>query len=186
MTDIVDRRPGKSPSGGARTGTRPKARRAKNDQGAVRSQRTPNRAGTRDRLARYLLEEQVGFFLRQVSQRHTTIFAEQMIEGLTPTQWAALAKLGERGPLSQNRLGRLTAMDAATIKGVVDRLTARGLTEGRPDPADGRRLTIALTDQGRALVKRAIPIALAITEQTLAPLGASERKTLMRLLGKIK
>lgn len=143
-------------------------------------------AGGPDKPTRYVLEEQVGFLLRQVNQRHTTIFAERMIEGLTPMQWAALAKLHESGPLSQNRLGRLTAMDAATIKGVVDRLTARGLTEAQPDPVDGRRLTIGLTEAGHAVVRRAATIALAITEETLAPLSGPERQTLMRLLEKLK
>ncbi len=46
----------------------------------------------------YILDAQVGFILRQAQQRHTTIFASLMIEGLTPTQWAALAKLKEIGP----------------------------------------------------------------------------------------
>lgn len=140
----------------------------------------------RDRLAHYRLEQQVGFLLRQANQRHTTIFAKRMIEDVTPTQWAALAKLFERGTLSQNLLGRLTAMDAATIKGVVDRLGARGLIAGEPDPKDARRLRITLAEPGRLLVKRAIAVALAITEETLKPLTASERRTLMRLLEKIK
>lgn len=134
----------------------------------------------------YALEDQVGFLLRQANQRHTMLFAERMIESLTPTQWATLAKLHEQGPLSQNLLGRLTAMDAATIKGVVDRLVARGFVAGEDDPADARRLQLALTPEGRAVARRAIPIALAITEETLAPLSAAERKTLMRLLEKIK
>ena len=143
-------------------------------------------AGGRDKAATYVLDEQVGFLLRRVNQRHTTIFAERMVEDLTPTQWAALAKLFERGSLSQNLLGRHTAMDAATIKGVVDRLTARGLTAGEPDPKDARRRRIALTADGRALVKRAAAVAFAITEETLKPLSASERKALMRMLDKIK
>jgi len=139
-----------------------------------------------DHPLRYILDEQVGFLLRQVNQRHTAIFAERMIEGLTPTQWAALARLDERGPLSQNHLGRLTAMDAATIKGVVDRLSVRGLTNAEPDPDDGRRLNIALTEEGRALVARAATLAFAITEETLSPLNGTERQTLIRLLEKLK
>src|ERR1700754_4900963 len=88
----------------------------------------------------YLLDEQIGFILRQVSQRHAAIFARDIGIEMTPTQWAALARLLETGPCSQTLLGRLTAMDVATIKGVIDRLTARGLTETSPDPEDGRRL----------------------------------------------
>ena len=134
----------------------------------------------------YVLEEQIGFILRQVWQRHATIFAREIRTGLTPTQWAALSKLTETGPCSQNQLGRLTAMDVATIKGVIDRLTARGLTETSPDPEDGRRLLVSLTRAGQQLAEKAVPNAIAISRETLAPLDTKERETLMALLGKLR
>ena len=56
---------------------------------------------------RYVLDEQVGFLLRVAMQRHTAIFTGRMVEGLTQTQFAALAKLYEVGSCSQNHLGRL-------------------------------------------------------------------------------
>jgi DNA-binding MarR family transcriptional regulator len=134
----------------------------------------------------YVLEDQIGFILRQVWQRHAAIFAREIGINLTPTQWAALAKLTEIGPCSQNQLGRLTAMDVATIKGVIDRLTVRGLTETSPDPEDGRRLLVSLTRAGQQLAEKAVPNALAITRETLAPLEARERETLLALLGKLR
>jgi len=134
----------------------------------------------------YLLDAQVGFLLRQATQRHTAIFVAHMADDVTPTQWAALARLNERGPCSQNLLGRLTAMDAATIKGVIDRLVARGLTETRSDRQDSRRLTIALTQAGHELVERASHAARDTTAETLAPLNTSERGVLVKLLGKLK
>jgi MarR family transcriptional regulator, lower aerobic nicotinate degradation pathway regulator len=134
----------------------------------------------------YVLEEQVGFILRQVWQRHATIFAREIGINLTPTQWAALAKLNETGPCSQNQLGRLTAMDVATIKGVIDRLTGRSLTETSPDPEDGRRLLVSLTRAGQQLAEKAVPNALAITKETLAPLDARERETLVALLSRLR
>lgn len=135
---------------------------------------------------RYVLEEQVGFILRQVSQRHGAIFAQRIGDELTPTQWAALAKLAETGPCSQNQLGRLTAMDVATIKGVVDRLTKRGLTETESDPTDGRRLLVALTAEGRVVTERAEAAALDITRETLAPLTAEEQALAVTLLKKLR
>jgi DNA-binding MarR family transcriptional regulator len=134
----------------------------------------------------YVLDEQIGFILRQVWQRHAMIFARDIGINLTPTQWAALAKLQETGPCSQNALGRLTAMDVATIKGVIDRLSARGLTETSPDPEDGRRLLVSLTRAGQQLAEKAAPNALAISRETLAPLDAKERETLMGLLGRLR
>ena len=134
----------------------------------------------------YVLDEQIGFILRQVWQRHATIFAAEIGASLTPTQWAALAKLAESGPCSQNQLGRLTAMDVATIKGVIDRLTARGLTETCADPEDGRRLRVSLTRAGQQLAEKMAPNALAISRETLAPLDSRERETLMALLSKLR
>ncbi|MBR0704033.1 MarR family transcriptional regulator [Bradyrhizobium sp. 62B] len=134
----------------------------------------------------YVLDEQVGFILRQVWQRHSAIFSRDIGTNLTPTQWAALSKLAETGACSQNQLGRLTAMDVATIKGVIDRLTARGLTETSQDPEDGRRLLVSLTRAGQQLAEKVAPNALAITRETLAPLDAKERETLMALLNKLR
>jgi DNA-binding MarR family transcriptional regulator len=136
--------------------------------------------------AAYVLDEQIGFILRQVWQRHTAIFARDIGTNLTPTQWAALSKLAETGPCSQNQLGRLTAMDVATIKGVIDRLSARGLTETGPDPEDGRRLLVRLTRSGQQVADKLAPNALAISKETLAPLDAKERETLFLLLGKLR
>ena len=134
----------------------------------------------------YILDEQIGFILRMVSQRHAAIFAREIGANLTPTQWAALSKLAETGPCSQNQLGRLTAMDVATIKGVIDRLTARGLTETSPDPDDGRRLLVSLSRAGQQLAEKIAPNALAISKETLAPLDAKERETLFMLLNKLR
>jgi DNA-binding MarR family transcriptional regulator len=133
-----------------------------------------------------VLDEQVGFILRQVWQRHSSIFSRDIGTNLTPTQWAALSKLAETGPCSQNQLGRLTAMDVATIKGVIDRLTARGLTETSQDPEDGRRLLVSLTRAGQQLAEKLAPNAIAITRETLAPLDAKERELLMGLLNKLR
>ena len=105
----------------------------------------------RRRWARnYRLDDQVGYLLRRVNQRHLALFAE-VIPEVTTTQLAAMARLAELGPMSQNQLGRATAMDAATIKGVVGRLMARGLVTTVPDPEDRRRLIVDLTPEGRAL-----------------------------------
>jgi DNA-binding MarR family transcriptional regulator len=134
----------------------------------------------------YILDDQIGFILRQVAQRHAAIFAAGVAAEVTSTQWAALAKLFEAGPLSQNLLGRLTVMDAATIKGVIDRLTKRGLTDTRPAPDDGRRRLVTLTEAGRALVQRLESKAFEITEETLAPLDAEERRALKALLLRLR
>ena len=137
-------------------------------------------------MAPYRLDEQIGFILRQVSQRHAAIFAAGMDGEVTTTQWAALSKLYEAGPLSQNLLGRLVVMDAATVKGVIDRLSQRGLTRTNLDPEDGRRRVVSLTTDGTALVERLLAQAARITAETLAPLNSQERTALATLLLKLR
>lgn len=133
---------------------------------------------------RYRLDAQVGFLMRRANQRHLALFARH-IPDLTPTQFAALAKLCELGQTSQNALGRATAMDAATIKGVVDRLRRRDLVASAPDPDDQRRVFLTPTDAGRAVFAAHVAAAHSITEETLAPLSPAERTTFLRLLEKL-
>jgi MarR family transcriptional regulator, lower aerobic nicotinate degradation pathway regulator len=134
---------------------------------------------------RYVLDDQVGFLTRVAMQRHTTIFMSRMVEGLTQTQFAALAKLYEVGPCSQNHLGRLIYLDAATIKGVVDRLCLRGFVTAFNDPKDRRRRAVALTDRGREATEAAMRVAAEITAATLTPLTAEEQRLVVKLLKKL-
>ena len=134
---------------------------------------------------RYVLDDQAGFLMRIAMQHHTSIFTSRMIEGLTQTQFAALAKLFEVGPCSQNYLGRLIYLDAATIKGVVDRLHLRGFVTALNDPKDRRRRAVALTDRGRQVTEAAMLVAAEITAATLAPLTADEQRQIANLLRKL-
>ena len=132
----------------------------------------------------YDLVTQVGYNLRRANQRHVAIFA-QMVEGVTPTQFAALARLYESGALSQNKLGRLTAMDSATIKGVVERLKAKELVTSRPDQSDQRLRLVELSAKGREMFEVAQAQAQAARVETLAPLTAEEAAQFEVLLAKL-
>ena len=145
----------------------------------------PMPEGVPDGVSEYRVDQQIGFFLRQANQRHVAIFAGRMGDRLTTTQWAALSKLRDIQPTSQNQLGRETAMDVATIKGVVDRLVARDFVQSAPDPNDGRRLILSVTSEGDAALARNLGTARAVTEETLSPLTSGERMMLIELLTKI-
>ena len=132
-------------------------------------------------MSDYRLDDQIGYKLRLASQRHLEIFTG-LLPDLTPTQFSTLVRLREHGALSQNHLGRLAAMDAATTKGVVDRLREKGLVETARSETDRRRLDVALTPAGAAALDAAIPRAEEITRRTGAALSAADLATLLRLL----
>lgn len=137
-------------------------------------------------LPDYVLEEQVGHLMRRAYQRHLALFGGIMGEdGPTSMQFAALVTLWRRGPLSQNLLGRLLAMDPPTVKGVVARLMARGLVERRRDAGDARLLRVALTPAALAALPGWVERAKAITAATLAPLPPVEQARLVGLLRRL-
>ncbi len=135
---------------------------------------------------RYVLGDQVGHLLRRAHQRATQIFLEGFEPAaLTPTQWAALARLAEEGTASQNHLGRMTAMDPATVQGVIRRLEARGLVDREPDPGDRRRTRLKLSAEGADLVAKHTGDGARVSADTLAPLSEAEAATFIELLRKL-
>ncbi len=134
----------------------------------------------------YVLEDQIGHLLRRAHQRATAIFTAELGEAfqITPTQYAALVKLHDLGEQSQNQLGRLTAMDRATIQGVIRRLEQRQLIERSGDPGDRRRSSLRLTPTGEALVAAMIPNGIRVSAVTLEPFDEAERRAFLALLRK--
>lgn len=132
----------------------------------------------------YRLEDQIGYKLRLANQKHLELFARMMPE-VTPTQFAVLARLRETGAVSQNLLGRLVGMDAATTKGVVDRLRAKGFVRATRSETDMRRLDISLTEAGTAFADEAVDVALDISRATAQNLTPRELERLLELLDKL-
>jgi DNA-binding MarR family transcriptional regulator len=152
---------------------------------AVRA-RKPVSASNAAAVKSYVLEDQIGFILRRVHQHATDVF-NTVMEGfdLTPTQFAALAKLHDLGPTSQNQLGRLIAMDPATMFGVAGRLAKRGLVRQSVDRSDARLVILQLTDEGHALVEAMKARGVEVSRRTLESLTREEAETLCRLLRKV-
>jgi DNA-binding MarR family transcriptional regulator len=134
----------------------------------------------------YRLEDQVGFLLRRAYQRASSNLIDRIGPyDLTAPQFATLARLYERGTLSQNLLGRLVAMEPANIRDVVLRLKKRRLIMTRRDPDDGRLILVSLTTSGMSLVEQLLPIEIECTARTLATLNADEKRLLYELLGRL-
>jgi MarR family transcriptional regulator, lower aerobic nicotinate degradation pathway regulator len=134
----------------------------------------------------YRLEDQVGFILRRAHQRATVIFNAVMAKfSITPTQFAALAKLLDLGTVSQNELGRLTAMDPATIFGVVGRLIKRGFIIQSVNAKDARLVILELTEAGRTAATAMKAAAAEVSRQTLEPLTEDERALFLQMLQRL-
>ena len=139
-----------------------------------------------DTLAAFAVEDHVGFLLRRAHQRHVALFTTELAgTELTPTQFTALLKTAQRGRVTQNALGRLAAMDPATIQGVVHRLIDRGLVHRSRNPMDRRTAVLEPTEAGIALIASVVACARKVHEAALAPLSPDERVLFLGLLRKM-
>lgn len=136
---------------------------------------------------RYAFAEQAGHLLRRAYQRHTSIFQKLFNDDpqITSVQLCALCAIAEEGPCSLTKLGRVTAVDPATTRGVVERLRERGYVALAADPQDRRRVKVSLTEEGAACVQRMVEPAQQVTRETLKGLSVAEQVALSYLLKKI-
>lgn len=77
--------------------------------------------------------------------------------GIRVRHFLVLAMLGSSGTLSQQDMAGYLLLDPTLMVGLVDDLEARGLCERARDPRDRRRYSVAITEDGRALHRRAGP-----------------------------
>ncbi len=132
------------------------------------------------------LDGRVGHLLRRAYQRASANLARRLRDsGLTVPRYAVLHRLSEFGPLSQNRLGRLVAMEPGNIHDIVRSLNAKNLISSRADPNDSRRRLVELTPQGNDLIGHLIEAGEQATRETLAPLDEDEQQILKALLLRI-
>ncbi|MER3012022.1 MarR family winged helix-turn-helix transcriptional regulator [Serratia nematodiphila] len=134
----------------------------------------------------YHFTEQVGHLLRKVYQRHVAIFQQNVGDSqLTAVQFITLCAVRDMGPSSLTELVQVTAVDQATIRGIVERLKARDLITVTPDPVDRRKVVVGLTDAGGVLLAETVLQAAKITELTFGTLNPAERIALIFLLNKM-
>lgn len=78
--------------------------------------------------------------------------------GLTNQQFSLLMSLNRPQPPRMKEVALLLALDRTTLTANLKPLERRGLATTMPDPEDGRGRRLALTDEGRRLLVRAVPI----------------------------
>ena len=96
-----------------------------------------------------------------------------------------LASLADEGEASQAELGRRTGIDPSDVVAALNELSANGWITRTRDPADGRRNVVNLTRKGHAELRRLDAVVTDIQERFLAPLTATERRQLVRMLAKL-
>jgi DNA-binding MarR family transcriptional regulator len=72
---------------------------------------------------------------------------------LTLPESSALTRLDRNGPATSTALARQEQISPQSMGATLSALEVRGLVERRPDPGDGRRVVLSVTEAGREVMQ---------------------------------
>lgn len=98
-----------------------------------------------DRVAEALLVS-IRLLVRRVRQ-------VQVDGELTLPETSALVRLDRGGPATSSALAKLEQISPQSMGATLGGLEARGMVERRPDPEDGRRVVLSLTEAGQQVLR---------------------------------
>ncbi|MGW7255142.1 MarR family winged helix-turn-helix transcriptional regulator [Streptomyces sp. NPDC054834] len=133
-----------------------------------------------------LLAARLGYLLKHAHLRYAEASAQALAPlGIDGRELAVLAVLAVDVPPSQQEAAGRLGIDRTTMVALVDGLEAKRLAERRRSTEDRRRNVVALTAEGRKVLRKAERTRLDAERRFLAPLRAAEADALVSALRKL-
>jgi DNA-binding MarR family transcriptional regulator len=124
-----------------------------------------------------------------LNKRIKRMLEETLVEfGLNVGEWHVLSALwnsGEPYRSSPGALSKRAELTTGAMTNRIDRLEAAGLVRREAEPTDRRGVRVVLTEQGLALVDRAIEVRFDEASSAVAKLSADDRRVLERILRRL-
>lgn len=117
------------------------------------------------------LQIAVGRLVRRLRQAHVP-------GDLTLSEASVLSRLDQDGAASPGELAVGERIKPQAMGTTVQALEQRGLVSRAPDPGDGRRVVITLTEDGRRLLTDRRALKTHVLAEAIARLGDDERRAL--------
>jgi len=140
-------------------------------------------------LDRGVLPSLLGYVLRRTQSAVFADFAGTFAkagETLTPGEFGLLILVERNSGLSQMALARALGIDRSTLVPILNRLQARGLLVRRASPSDGRTHALGLTPAGEKALAKYARLVKAHEKRIASRLSATEARTLIELLEKVR
>lgn len=126
-----------------------------------------------------LLIGRVASALREAHDKALTQF------DLTTSQGAVLINCLQGEANTPAKLARFNDLDISSVSRMLDRLEKRGLVTRLRNGKDRRQVIVKVTPRGRALVKRAVPVAARVAANAWQNVSEEEKQTLRNVVYKI-
>lgn len=133
------------------------------------------------------LKKSLGYQIR-TSHRLIQRRLQSIIEphGVSLGMWYFLRVLWHKEGLTQSELSQLVGTMEPTTLSAIRSMERCGFIKRERNADDGRKINIYLTDAGRELEEKLIPLAKEVLSEASSGLSASEMQTLLKFLNVIQ
>jgi DNA-binding MarR family transcriptional regulator len=129
------------------------------------------------------LEQGFPYLLARAGTRMGQAFSQELRRfKLTLTEWRVCASLHHRPHQRLSQLAEHTSTEPSTLSRLVEGMLQRGLLVRDRSGDDARALALSLTDDGRELTLRIIPLAQLFERVALAGLSSTQADALRAML----
>jgi DNA-binding MarR family transcriptional regulator len=133
-----------------------------------------------------VLDDLVGYALRRAQLLIYEDFQQALAPWqITPPRFSALVLIARNPGLKQTDLAQMLGIARSGVVMLADDLQALGYVRRADSPSDRRAYRLELTERGRKSLKEIEAAVLAHDARVSSRLSASEKATLLRLLGKL-
>jgi MarR family transcriptional regulator for hemolysin len=130
---------------------------------------------------------EVMFELLDVARLMRTFIDQRAREhAMTRAQWGVLVRLERQEGMTQVEMAEQMEMQPISLLRLIDRLCQQNLVERRPHPSDRRANLLYLTEAGRAVLARMVPVGNAIVADVFDAVAEGEIAALLQSLLRIK
>ncbi|HEV2305020.1 MAG TPA: MarR family transcriptional regulator [Candidatus Acidoferrales bacterium] len=105
--------------------------------------------------------------------------------GLTSRQGIVLMNCARGEANTPVELAVFNGLDVSSMSRMLDRLEKKGLLRRSRTDKDRRKVTVQLTPKGRALIRKAVPVAARVAVHAWRGVSERERQTLRNIVHKV-
>ena len=104
---------------------------------------------------------------------------------ITSEQWSVLKKINEKEGINQKEIAEFTSKDPASVTRMLDTLENKRYVIRKITQNDRRTCALFLTDRGKKIVEKAMPVSEKVLTRGLEGVTEEELKEAQKILDKI-
>lgn len=132
------------------------------------------------------IKDSLGYIITNTGRKITQHLTQKFhAHGITSEQWSVLQTLTEEDGITQAELSRRTEKDPTNVTRILDQLERKELIRRGANKGDRRSFLIHVTESGRSLSQKLLPVEIEFTQSYISDLTEEELTLFRRAFQKI-